>query len=101
VGGCVQDVELIVAHVVNVLERVLVREPTAEGKEPFSPQWVLLVDLRGFETKHISVTLGIMLTRIIQNYYRCAEPSTPHSRFVTPPRPSRHPASSHHHPASS
>jgi len=75
-----------VAHVVYVLERVLVREPAAEGKEPFSLQWVLLVDLRGFETKHISVTLGIMLTRIIQNYYRYASLAriTPFARLVTP-----------------
>ena len=61
-----QDVELIILHVVYALERVLARGPLKEGKEPFASQWVLLLDLRGFDTKHVSVTLGLKLAHLVQ-----------------------------------
>lgn len=62
--GVSQEVGLIVIHVTYALERELVR-----AKDGIK-RWVLVLDLRGVETKHVSVTLGLKLAQIIQLRYR-------------------------------
>eukprot|EP00240_Pyramimonas_obovata_P004426 CAMPEP_0118940262 /NCGR_PEP_ID=MMETSP1169-20130426/30972_1 /TAXON_ID=36882 /ORGANISM="Pyramimonas obovata, Strain CCMP722" /LENGTH=381 /DNA_ID=CAMNT_0006884707 /DNA_START=204 /DNA_END=1346 /DNA_ORIENTATION=- len=62
--GVSQEVGLIMIHVTYALEREIVRSSDGINK------WVLIFDLRGMESKHVSVSLGLKLTQIVQLRYR-------------------------------
>eukprot|EP00959_Pyramimonas_sp_CCMP1952_P051478 1075427-Pyramimonas_sp.AAC.2 len=61
--GVSQEVGLIVIHVTYALEREIVRSSDGINK------WVLILDLRGLESKHVSVSLGLKLAQIVQLRY--------------------------------